>query len=350
MRARDLRVVERLDDVVVGALGEAPRAGRRRLPRPLSTITGSAGRSAPSTPSDAADLAQDVEPGGVGEAEVEQQQVRLVVAAEPQRVRRARAPAGRRSDRPRGGRRAAPAWARRPRRRRPWRSRLAAAASPSKPSRRRLSPCGAGSSSTARCAAVLETEAPRGTARRIATRPAGRSRGRRGPARTASRRCGRCEQPGISRPAPARSRSRCAEAEEASAPARSRPARAGRGPRHRGSSRRRRGRILRCVRHDRRPTPRARPSPPTGCGRRAAPVQTAFRPARDAHGSYASERFGPSGRPRTWVRSGRCQLSGKKATRRGNYESGSDYVLEYGELALLLQRGGLRVSASSRRR
>ena len=29
-------------------------------------------------------------------------------------------------------------------------------------------------------------------------------------------------------------------------------------------------------------------------------------------------------------------------TRRGNYDSGEDFVLEYGELALHLQRGGLR--------
>ena len=32
----------------------------------------------------------------------------------------------------------------------------------------------------------------------------------------------------------------------------------------------------------------------------------------------------------------------EKATRRGNYDSGSDYVLEYGELRFSLQRGGLR--------
>ena len=47
--------------------------------------------------------------------------------------------------------------------------------------------------------------------------------------------------------------------------------------------------------------------------------------------------------------SGRLQLMDKKTTRRGNYESGSDYVLEYGELRFAFNEGdfGQRVEQAA---
>ncbi len=107
-----------LTTIVVGALGEPAHAVRlgaataehdhrqRRVVAADRALRG-------------ADLPEDVEARGVGQAQVEQQEVGLLVVAEAKRVRRPRAPAGRGSDRPRGGRRAARASARRPRRRPP---------------------------------------------------------------------------------------------------------------------------------------------------------------------------------------------------------------------------------------
>src|SRR5436190_23898353 len=61
-------------------------------------------------------------------------------------------------------------------------------------------------------------------------------------------------------------------------------------------------------------------------------MQTVVQPSRQAPATVDhGERFESSGRPRTWVRS-RPMQNVEKATRRGNYDSGSDYVLEYGEL------------------
>ncbi len=56
----------------------------------MRTITGRPGSKREVTPSALADLTQHVEPGGIGQREIEQQQVGVVVAAEPQRVGSAR--------------------------------------------------------------------------------------------------------------------------------------------------------------------------------------------------------------------------------------------------------------------
>src|SRR3954452_24491142 len=56
-------------------------------------------------------------------------------------------------------------------------------------------------------------------------------------------------------------------------------------------------------------------------------------PPRRPRGGSHRERFDRSGRPRTLGQIGAgIQKTVEKATRRGNYDSGSDYVLEYGEL------------------
>ncbi len=118
-----LVVAERLLDVVVGAeveaadpVGGAAAAGQDddRQARVVAGVDAVG----------LADLAQDVEAGGVGQRQVEQQQVGMVVAAEAQRVGGARGRAGPRNGRPSGARRAGRGWHRRPRRRRSWRSLL----------------------------------------------------------------------------------------------------------------------------------------------------------------------------------------------------------------------------------
>ena len=84
-----LRVGERLDEVVVGPELEAAHAVL------VGAAAGEddhrqAGVEARGDPVGVADLAQHVEPGRIGQREVEQQQVGVVVAAEPQRIGSAR--------------------------------------------------------------------------------------------------------------------------------------------------------------------------------------------------------------------------------------------------------------------
>ena len=95
IRADDLAEVERLGDVVVGALGEAAQAVRGRATaaqddhrqQRVEAADGALG---------GADLAKHVEPARVRQAQVEKQEVRSLVVAEPERVTRASAPAARR--------------------------------------------------------------------------------------------------------------------------------------------------------------------------------------------------------------------------------------------------------------
>ena len=118
---RELRVVEGLDDVVVGARDQPPHAvGVRAAPgehdhREIGVVA--AGRAVGPP-----DLAQDVEPRRVGQAQVEDEQVGLLEVAVAQGVRGALGAAAPGSGRRRGGRREARAWPRRPRRRRRWRA------------------------------------------------------------------------------------------------------------------------------------------------------------------------------------------------------------------------------------
>ena len=67
-----------------------PRTRSVAPPRPVRTMIGRRGSKRASTPSDSRIVAQDVEAGGVGQGQVEQQQVGVVVATEAQRVGGAR--------------------------------------------------------------------------------------------------------------------------------------------------------------------------------------------------------------------------------------------------------------------
>src|SRR6202008_4071687 len=82
------------------------------------------------------------------------------------------------------------------------------------------------------------------------------------------------------------------------------------------------------------PPPAAEPAgDPAGWTVRSA-CKPPFRRRRDDHGALriVKDSSGPGGRGH-WVRSGPGNTKAvEKATRRGNYDSGSDYVLEYGEL------------------
>ena len=89
IRARSSWIVKRLDHIVIGAESR-PRTRSASAPRPVRTITGRPGSKRERDPVGLADLAQHVEPGGVGQGQVEQQQIGVVVAAEPQGVGSAR--------------------------------------------------------------------------------------------------------------------------------------------------------------------------------------------------------------------------------------------------------------------
>ena len=89
-------------------------------------------------------------------------------------------------------------------------------------------------------------------------------------------------------------------------------------------------------------TPRAAPAPLRPRARRRFGANRSFRQGR-AH--TAAVAMGEDSSVRSTADKGRSERrrgSVEKTTRRGNYESGSDYVLEYGELAVLVQRAGLR--------
>ena len=217
---------------------------------------------------------------------------------------------------------------RRPRRRRRWRSLVSGAACPSKPRRRRsLPPRGAGISRDGRCAARARRQGV-AVARPGGSRAAGRrGRGRRGRARSACRRCGRWSSAGSAGPLPPRSRVRW-----------ERPSRRARKPVATGTSTadatRRRGELSRAPAVAPPRSRRGAPAPPPRVPR-VAPRPASANP-RSAHrpGRARATMIGkiqhllPLGlRRRTGL-----QLMDKKTTRRGNYESGSDYVLEYGEL------------------
>jgi hypothetical protein len=81
--------VERLGQVVVGALGEAPHAVGVRA-APAEHDHGQIGVVATGRAVGGADLAQHVEAGRVGQHQVEQKEVGLLVVTEAQGVGRAR--------------------------------------------------------------------------------------------------------------------------------------------------------------------------------------------------------------------------------------------------------------------
>ena len=183
-----------------------------------------------------------------------------------------------------------------------------------------------------RLGAALEGD-PTGRHARGEARPAaGRRRGRRGRAGTACRRCGRCGSPGSAGPSPARAAVEQREAEEPGAPRAARPGPGARRPPP-GAGRGSGAAGCVAVRLTTRYNPAARSRRPSVRGRAAAAVQTVVQASPRPHtGRRHGRRFESSGPPRTWVDRVREEEALEKATRRGNYDSGSDYVLEYGEL------------------